>query len=110
MLAIYDSSPHPNYDAETAAARIGVAIPFVVSARIWWTRSLDRTWLKFTVLRLLVLMVGLWIATSASRFGERFVFFWWAPPLSVSVLLVELLGASGQRQRENAPTRERTGG
>ena len=98
VIALFDGSP-PNPHAETTAARIGVAIPFIVSARIWWTRSLDRFWLGFFGARLLVLAIGLPVMSAKSLFGGDFVFFWWAPNLSVSVLLVELFVASRAPER-----------
>jgi hypothetical protein len=85
-----------NHDKQTGTvcALVGAAIPFGVSARIWWPRKGDAPWIGFNLLRGVVLGLlrapFLW---KRSHFGEDFVFFWWGPILSVGVLVAELLTA-----------------
>jgi hypothetical protein len=93
VLVLYDGHP-PRSDAEHVAAWVGALLPLLASSRLWWSRKADHPWVTFNGIRVLVVMA---IASGAfesfSRFGQRFVFFWWAPLASVALLLGEIVAA-----------------
>jgi hypothetical protein len=104
VILLYDGPPH-RPEPMHIAAWIGAALPALASARFWWTRGRDRTWMAINVSRaLIVAAIASGAFTSFSRFGQAFVFFWWAPLASVGLLLAEIAAAHALEERPATTT------